>query len=41
VTYGIVRKHSGSIDVHSAPDSGTIFTISLPSGEETARVVTH
>ncbi len=41
VTYGIVRKHSGSIDVDSAPERGTVFTISLPSAEEPARALAH
>jgi hypothetical protein len=37
VTYGIVRKHSGSIDVSSAAEQGTVFTIALPAAEEPAR----
>jgi signal transduction histidine kinase len=41
VTYGIVRKHSGSIDVSSAAEQGTVFTISLPAAEEPARAVAH
>ena len=41
VTYGIVRKHSGSIDVESAPEHGTIFTIALPATEEPARIAAH
>ncbi|TNF37379.1 MAG: HAMP domain-containing protein [Deltaproteobacteria bacterium] len=30
VVYGIVQGHAGSIDVVSAPGSGTTFTVSLP-----------
>ena len=30
VVYGIVNRHSGHIDVRSAPGSGTTFTITLP-----------
>ena len=41
VTYGIVRKHSGSIDVSSAAEQGTVFTISLPAAEEPARAAAH
>lgn len=32
VTYGIIEKHGGHIEVHSHKDQGTIFTISLPIG---------
>lgn len=28
--YGIVKQHSGTIDVQSAPGAGTVFVISLP-----------
>jgi hypothetical protein len=41
VTYGIVRRHSGSIDVDSAPERGTTFTIALPAADEPAPAVTH
>jgi signal transduction histidine kinase len=41
VTYGIVRKHSGSIDVHSAPERGTVFTVSLPEADRAVRALTH
>ncbi|HDN94999.1 MAG TPA: HAMP domain-containing histidine kinase, partial [Nitrospirae bacterium] len=30
VSYGIIKKHDGSIKVESSPGSGTVFTIQLP-----------
>jgi signal transduction histidine kinase len=27
---GVVRAHGGSIDVHSAPDCGSEFVVTLP-----------
>jgi signal transduction histidine kinase/ActR/RegA family two-component response regulator len=30
VSYGIIRRHEGTVDVESQPDSGTTFTIRLP-----------
>jgi len=30
ISYGIVRQHSGRIDVKSAPGKGTVFVITLP-----------
>ena len=41
VTYGIVRKHSGNIDVRSAPECGTVFTVSLPDADKAVRSITH
>ena len=32
VSYGIVKAHGGSIQVHSAPGD-TVFTVVLPKGE--------
>jgi len=32
ITYGIVRDHHGTIDVDSAPDRGTSFTLTFPAG---------
>lgn len=34
VTYSIVRKHGGTIDVHSSRGAGTTFTVSLPSEQK-------
>lgn len=34
VTYGIVREHSGSISVASAPEEGTTFTLVLPPARQ-------
>jgi two-component system NtrC family sensor kinase len=31
IAYGIIRKHQGTIDVHSTPGKGTTFTITLPA----------
>ena len=33
VSYGIVKKHNGDIQVTSSPESGTTFTIKLPLSE--------
>ncbi|HEV7681034.1 MAG TPA: ATP-binding protein [Pyrinomonadaceae bacterium] len=33
VSFGIIRRHNGSIDVESEPGRGTIFRISLPLAE--------
>jgi two-component system NtrC family sensor kinase len=34
VTYGIVQKHRGSIEVHSEKGVGTTFTVTLPSNKQ-------
>jgi two-component system NtrC family sensor kinase len=30
ITYGIVKRHGGSISVESSPGAGTAFTVSIP-----------
>jgi signal transduction histidine kinase len=30
VSYGIVKKHGGNIEIQSQPGKGTIFTVTLP-----------
>ena len=35
VSFGIIRRHNGSIDVESEPGRGATFRISLPVAEET------
>jgi two-component system, NtrC family, sensor kinase len=37
VSYGIVREHSGDIEVHSEPGAGTRFQLSFPESEITKR----
>ncbi len=37
LSYNIVQKHSGSIEVHSEPDVGTRFRINLPLRQANAR----
>jgi two-component system NtrC family sensor kinase len=39
VVYGIVDAHKGNIEFTSMPGKGTIFTVSLPSGESVANAV--
>lgn len=39
LSYGIIEKHSGSIDVESEINKGTIFTISLPVRQATPMAV--
>lgn len=34
VTYGIIQKHRGSIEVHSEKGVGTTFTVTLPSNKQ-------
>ena len=36
VSFGIIRRHNGSIDVESEPGRGTTFRISLPVAEDAA-----
>lgn len=36
ITYGIITRHSGTIDVDSTPGQGTTFTMRLPTMVETA-----
>ena len=33
VCYGILTEHGGSLDVQSAPEAGTTFTITLPAAD--------
>lgn len=37
ISYGIIRNHGGDIKVASRPGIGTVFTVSLPGFEPTAR----
>ena len=39
VSFGIIRRHNGSIDVESEPGRGTTFRISLPVTLETATTI--
>jgi len=36
ITYGIIKRHGGTIVVESVPDEGTTFTIRLPAGSAVA-----
>ena len=36
ISYDIIKKHNGSIEVESAPETGTTFTIKLPVGGDGA-----
>lgn len=39
VSYGIIKRHGGRIDVQSQPGRGSIFTITLPSAESPEREI--
>jgi signal transduction histidine kinase len=41
VVYGIVQRHHGAIDVHSAVSRGTTFVVSLPIGTGPSRPNPH
>ena len=41
VSYGIIRRHDGSIRIESAPGRGTTFILRLPVLDEEAAVVTR
>jgi CheY-like chemotaxis protein/two-component sensor histidine kinase len=41
VSFGIIRRHNGSIDVESEPGKGTTFRISLPVSEAAAAIETY
>lgn len=41
VSYGIVTRHGGTIEVESEPHVSTVFTIRLPVGEEQAAAETE
>jgi len=34
VSYGIIKEHSGKIDVRSTPGKGTSFHVEFPGGQE-------
>ncbi len=34
IAYNIIKKHNGSIDVHSEIDKGTVFTIRIPAANK-------
>ncbi|MBI4698397.1 MAG: HAMP domain-containing protein [Nitrospirae bacterium] len=36
IVYNIIKKHNGKIEVHSVPEAGTAFEITLPKGDESA-----
>jgi hypothetical protein len=39
VTYGIIREHSGKIDVESAAGKGTTFRLEIPAARKPVHVV--
>jgi signal transduction histidine kinase len=38
VTYGIIREHSGKIEVESAPGQGTTFRLEFPAARKAVNV---
>ncbi|MCW9024962.1 MAG: ATP-binding protein [Gammaproteobacteria bacterium] len=34
LSYGIIKQHSGKIEVESQPDEGTMFTLWLPMQQQ-------
>ncbi len=39
VVHGIMRTHLGTVDVHSSPDAGSVFTLYFPAANEAAVAV--
>ena len=38
VSYGIIQRHHGKIEVHSKEGAGTIFAVYLPVHQEEGRI---